>query len=590
MPGCTAFPMTDTLAPLVQRLIAEMGAPADTPVAFETPANPEHGDLATNVALQLARPLRRAPRQIADELAERLREAVDPRQIAAVEVAGPGFLNLRFAAAYLDDGLRGILAAGPDYGRSDAGKGQKVLVEFVSANPTGPLTVGHGRNAVLGDTIAALLGAAGYAVTREYYFNDGGRQMRVLGQSVRGRYLGLVRPDGPAKTIDVGAGETATVPASFPDDGYLGPYIEDIARTLVDAHGAALVGDGPLEVAPEGGPLLDPFRLAAQDAIFADITATLARLGVAMDVHFNERTFYENGALDRVVAALRERGYVEERDGATWFLTSKLGKLGKDNAPADTVLVKSTGEPTYRLPDIAYHVDKFARGFDRAVDVFGADHIATYPDVLRALEVLGHDPAKVDVVIYQFVTLVRGGEPVKMSTRKANYVTLDELMEEVGVDVARYFFLMRAPGTHLEFDLDLAKEASEKNPVFYLQYAHARIASIVRKATETGLDTSDAALAAADLTRLDDPVEAALVKTLLHFPAEIVEAAEAKEPHRLATYLREVAVAFTQFYGARRIVGEAADVATARLALARAAQTVLANGLGLLGVSAPTSM
>lgn len=582
--------MTETLAPLVQRLVAEMGAPADTPVAFETPGNPEHGDLSTNVALQLARPLRRAPRQIADDLAARLREAVDPRLVAAVEVAGPGFLNLRFAPTYLEDGLRALLAAGADFGRSDTGKGEKVLVEFVSANPTGPLTVGHGRNAVLGDTIASLLDAAGYRVTREYYFNDGGRQMRVLGQSVRARYLALVRPGSPTKAIDVGAGETVTVPASFPDDGYLGGYIGDIARQVADAHGDALVGDLPLDQAPTEGPFLDPFRLAAQEAIFADITATLARLGVEMDVHFNERTFYENGALGRVVEALREKGFVEERDGAVWFLTSKMGKVGKDGEAVDTVLVKSTGEPTYRLPDIAYHADKFARGFDRAVDVFGADHIATYPDVLRALEVLGHDPKKVDVVIYQFVTLVRGGEPVKMSTRKANYVTLDELMDEVGVDVARYFFLMRAPGTHLEFDLDLAREASEKNPVFYLQYAHARIASIVRKAAETGLDTSDDALRAADLARLDDATETALVKTLLRFPAEVAAAAEAKEPHRLATYLREVAVAFTQFYGARRIVGEAADVATARLALARAAQNVLAGGLGLLGVSAPSSM
>ncbi len=583
--------MTETLAPLVAQILADMGAPEGTSPEFETPANAEHGDLATSVALRLARPLRKAPRAIADDFAARLRQSVDPRLVAGVEVAGPGFVNIRFAADYLHDGLRRVLAAGPDFGRSDVGKGEKVLVEFVSANPTGPLTVGHGRNAVLGDTVASLMGAAGYAVTREYYFNDGGRQMRVLGQSVRARYLALVRPDGPTREMEVGPGETVTVPAAFPDGGYMGGYITGIARTLADAHGDALVGDVPLDEAPTEGPFLDPFRMAAQEAIFADITATLKRLGVRMDVHFNERTFYENGALERVVEALRAKGFVEEREGATWFLTSKLGKTGKDGEPADTVLVKSTGEPTYRLPDIAYHVDKFARGFDRAVDVFGADHIATYPDVLRALEVLGHDPKKVDVVIYQFVTLVRGGAPVKMSTRKANYVTLDELMDDVGADVTRFFFLMRAPGTHLEFDLDLAREASEKNPVFYLQYAHARIASILRKAAETGLTVDAAALSAtADLARLSHPFEEALVKTLLRFPVEVARAAEAKEPHLVATYLREVAVAFTQVYGVSRMVGEAPEVAHPRLALAVAAKAVLAGGLGLLGVSAPESM
>ncbi len=583
--------MTDTLAPLVARILADMGAPGGTAPEFETPANADHGDLATSVALRLARPLRKNPRAIADDLAARLREAADPRVVAAVEVAGPGFVNIRFADAVLHDGLRRVLAAGPDFGRSDVGTGEKVLVEFVSANPTGPLTVGHGRNAVLGDTVASLMEAAGYDVTREYYFNDGGRQMRVLGQSVRARYIGIVRPDGPTKEVETAPGETVTLPAAFPDGGYMGGYIADIAQTMVDAHGDALVGGGALGEMLTDGPLLDPFRMAAQEAIFADITQTLARLGVHMDVHFNERTFYENGALGRVVEALRAKGFVEEREGATWFLTSKLGKTGKDGEPADTVLVKSTGEPTYRLPDIAYHIDKFDRGFDRAVDVFGADHIATYPDVLRALNVLGYDAGNVDVVIYQFVTLVRGGAPVKMSTRKANYVTLDELMDDVGADVTRFFFLMRAPGTHLEFDLDLAREASEKNPVFYLQYAHARIASIVRKAAETGLTVDPAALSGtADLTRLAHPAEQALVKTLLHFPGVVARAAAAKEPHLVATYLREVAVAFTQVYGVSRIVGEAPDVAHPRLALLVGAKNVLAGGLALLGVSAPESM
>ncbi len=567
--------MKEYLARTLRTVLDGLGVPDDFAPEFETPGNPEHGDLATNAALQLARVLRRAPRQIADDLAARLRETLDPDRVAAVEVAGPGFLNFRFSDRYLAAALADIRAQGAAYGRSEAGQGRKVLVEFVSANPTGPLTVGHGRNAVLGDTVAGLLEWAGYQVTREYYFNDAGRQMRVLGQSVQARYQALADPNLPTKTIAVGDGETVEVPATFPDDGYLGGYIQDIARELYEKHGDTLAGAEDAQ----------PFKKAAQDAIFADIEQTLARLGVVMDTHFNENSLYESGAVWQVVERLKAQGYVEERDGATWFLTSRFGKTGRDGELADTVIVKSSGEPTYVLPDIAYHIDKFRRGFDLSVDIFGADHIATYPTLLRALEVLGYDTSRVDVVIYQFVTLVRGGAPVKMSTRKANYVTLDELMDEVGVDVTRFFFLMRAPGTHLEFDLDLAKEASDKNPVFYLQYAHARICSILRKAEEIGLSTVNA-----DLSLLTQGAEVALIKALLPLPEAIGRAAAAREPHLLTVYLRDVAVAFTQFYGACRIIGEAEAVATARLALADATRQVLANGLRVLGLNAPEKM
>ena len=400
----------------LQAVLADMGAPADFQPEFETPANPEHGDLATNAAMQLARHLRRAPRKIAEEIAQRLRERpVDPQRVAAIEVAGPGFLNVRFSDAYLTGELAGLLAAGADYGRTSGGAGQRALVEYVSANPTGPLTVGHGRNAVLGDTVANLLEWTGHHVTREYYFNDAGRQMRVLGQSVRARYEALVFPDRPTKTIETGEGTSVEVPESFPDDGYLGAYITDVAQTLYDEHGDALA------IAHPNGDVA-PFKKPAEQTIFEEIRTTLARLGVRMDTFFNEHTLYETGAIERTLGGLREKGYVYEKDGAVWFKTTDFGK------DSDTVLVKSSGEPTYRLPDIAYHASKFERGYDKMVDVFGADHIATYPDVLKGVEVLGYDPAKIDVVIYQFVTLVRGGEPVKMSTRKANFVTLDELM------------------------------------------------------------------------------------------------------------------------------------------------------------------
>lgn len=559
------------LTQVLQQVLQEIdGVPETFTPEFEKPGNPAYGDLATNVALQLARVLKRPPRVLADELAKRLRALLDARRIAAVEVAGPGFLNFRFAPDYLAQVLADILAAGDQYGRSNVGQGKPALVEYVSANPTGPLTVGHGRNAVLGDTIANLLDWIGYRVTREYYFNDAGRQMRILGESVRARYLALVDPTLPTKKIRVAEGEWVEVPEPFPEDGYLGEYIIDIARMLYERHGDALCKT--VDVAP--------FKEAAEAVIFADIRRTLERLGIRMDSYYNEHTLYENGKIWEVVEALRAKGYIYEKDGAVWFRTTALGK------EQDTVLIKQTGEPTYRLPDIAYHITKFERGFVRIVDVFGADHIATYPDVLRALEVLGYDVRKVDVVIYQFVTLVRGGEPVKMSTRRATYVTLDELIDEVGEDVTRFFFLMRSPNTHLEFDLDLAREASEKNPVFYLQYAHARICSIMRKAAEVGLEERPNP----NLTLLRHEAEQGLIKELMRFPEVIQEAAQTYEPHRLAVYLREVAVAFTKFYDQCRIIGEDEPLALARLALARAAQRVLANGLRVLGISAPERM
>ncbi|WP_420456635.1 arginine--tRNA ligase [Rubrivirga sp.] len=578
--------MEDALAAAVRAALAGLpDLPNDfdaqsVAVEFQTPNDPTHGDLATNVAMQLARPLRRSPRAIAEAVAQTI--AVDPARVAAVEVAGPGFLNVRFASAHLTTGLQDVLTQGDAYGRTTDHAGETAIVEFVSANPTGPLTVGHGRNAVLGDTIAELLAWTGYDVTREYYFNDAGRQMRVLGQSVRARYQAIVRPDTPTKTLEDGL----VVPESFPEDGYRGEYITEVAQHLADARGDALLD------APDEGPFTD----AARDAVFDEIMGTLRRLGVEMDRTFNERTLYaeadgQPAPVWAAVDTLREQGLVYDRDGAVWFKTSALGKTvaTKDGGEEgkDVVLVKASGEPTYRLPDIAYHLDKVARA-DLVLDVFGADHIATYPDVVRGVRALAGDEAadRIDVVVYQFVTLVRAGQPVKMSTRKATYETLDDLVDEVGEDVTRFFFLMRAPGTHLEFDLDLAKEASEKNPVFYLQYAHARIASIERKATETGLDAS----ADADLALLDHESEEALVKTLLQFPDEIRAAAEARAPHKLATYLRDVATAFNAFYRDCRIVGEETGLATARLKLATATRTVLKNGLTVLGIDAPKSM
>ena len=562
---------------------AAFGAPADfdpdaVGLEFQAPKDASHGDLATSVALQLARPLRKAPRQIAEALAERLRAGIDPDRVEAVEVAGPGFLNVRFSERYLHRGLADILDAGDRYGRTDAGGGRPAIVEYVSANPTGPLTVGHGRNAVLGDTLSNLLDWTGYAVTREYYFNDAGRQMRVLGQSVQARYAAIARPDTPTKALQDGT----VVPEGFPEEGYRGGYIEDIAQGLYDQHGDAL-----LDAADE-----QPFKEAAEKAIFADIEGSLKRLRIHQDSYFNERSLYESNAVWDVIDQLKAKGLAYEEDGAVWFATGKLGKTVTDDdgheVPKDTVLVKSSGEPTYRLPDIAYHLDKLRRTAPDGLvlDVFGADHIATYPDVVRGVGALGGDAERIDAVIYQFVNLVRNGEEVKMSTRKANYVTLDELMDEVGPDVARFFFQMLNPNTTLNFDLDLAKEASEKNPVFYLQYAHARISSILRKAEEQGLTVP----AEPDLDRLTHEQETALMKELLKLPDAIAFAAERREPHRLAGYLRDVANQFSQFYRDCHILGEEQPLAEARLALASATRTVLKNGLTVLGLSAPDQM
>ena len=549
-------------------------------IEFQVPGNPDHGDLACNVAMRLAKAFRKAPRPIAEELVEKLSTVpLDEGKIQRVEVGGAGFLNFWFASDYLIEGLKGVLDGADEYGKSPVareedspakGSRQKTaLVEFVSANPTGPLTVGHGRNAVLGDTIANLLSWSGYDVSREYYFNDAGRQMRVLSESVRARYLAKVDPNIGTKTIG-SDDEKIVVPEPFPDDGYLGEYIEEIASEIFTKHGSKLAQDADSEV----------FKTFAEKKIFAEINATLERLGIRMDFYFNEKTLYDSGQIWKIVDRFKELDLAYEKDGATWFKTTEFGK------DSDTVLIKSSGEPTYRLPDIGYHVNKIERGFRLIIDVFGADHIATFPDVINGVKSLGYDPSGIDVVIYQFVTLVRGGEPVKMSTRKAQYVTLDDLMDEVSEDVTRFFFLMRSANTHLEFDMDLAREASEKNPVFYLQYAHARICSILRKAEEVGFVADKNA----ELSLLEHDSEIALIKVLQRFPDVIAGASAAREPHRVATFLREVAVQFTQFYSQCRIIGESADLASARMLLAIASKIVLRNGLTVLGISAPDRM
>lgn len=442
------------------------------------------------------------------------------------------------------------------FGLAREKNGQKVLVEFVSANPTGPLSIGHGRQAVLGDSIARLLSAVGYEVEREYYYNDAGRQMRVLGGSTKARYLELLG-----------------LPFTFPEDGYQGDYIREIAQSLIDEFGDGYKDEADVEV----------FKAAAEKAVFANINQTLERMGIIFDSYYNEHSLYDDGHIDDVVSQLRAKGLVYEKDDATWFKTSECGQ------EQDRVIIKSSGEPTYRLPDIAYHREKFKRGYDWMVDVFGSDHIATVPDVMSGIEALGYDKSKVTVVLHQFVTLMRDGKQVKMSTRKATFVTIDELIDEVGIDVVRFFFLMRKADSQLEFDLDLAAKEGKENPVFYVQYGHARISSILQKCEEKGVALGE--LKDADLTLLSLPEELKIMKTMAAFPALVSGAAADLAPHRIVTYLQELAGLFHRYYHEHRIVDpEEQELSQARLWLVADLCVVLRNGLQLIGVTAPDSM
>jgi arginyl-tRNA synthetase len=536
---------------LISTRLKSLGWDADQ-LQLSRPKSIENGDWSTNIAMILARDLKRAPSQIAQELMTGLE--YDSNVVEKFEIVNPGFINFFQSATHLTAQLQNILDKKDDYGKNEEGKGKTAQVEFVSANPTGPLTVGHGRQTVLGDTIASILTWSGYDVTREYYFNNAGRQMRLLGESLKARYF-----------------ELKGIPSLLPDGGYEGKYLIAVAEELLSKSPNL---DMDTDVAL--------FKDFAEQSIFSIIKSSLERINVSHDVFYNERSLYETGKIDEVLAILRKKDLIYEKDGATWFKTSELG------IEQDRVLVKSSGEPTYRLPDIAYHREKVARGFDLVIDVFGADHIDAYPDVLSALKVMGLKNEHIHVVIHQFVTLLRSGEVVKMSTRKANFVTLDELIDEVGADVVRYFYIMRSASSHLNFDLDLAKRQTDENPVFYLQYAHARISSIFRRAKERGLEADSAS---ADLSLLNEEFTIALINQALTFPEVIDHCLRSLEVHHLPTYLFELATALHKFYTEHKVVDlDKPELSKARLALLEAVQITLRNGLRILGISAPEQM
>jgi arginyl-tRNA synthetase len=562
------------------RILEDLGGDATAPrVVLDRPRQKTHGDYACNVAMPLAKDLGRPPREIAALLIEALGNAGG--LLDRVEIAGPGFINFWLAEARWHDVLLAIVKAGSDYGRSQTGRGKKVQVEFVSANPTGPLNTGHGRQAVLGDCIARLLDFSGFEVTREYYFNNAGRQMRVLGQSLRARYRELlgraaappapeVDPEDPSwKQVD-------GLPVEFPADGYRGEYLVGIARGIVSEHGEAWLDEDA-----EAG-----FREVAERQIFAEIRVTLERIGINFDVYYNERTLYEEGRLEKVLTDLRAKDLVYDADEAVWFRATALG------LDRERVLVKRTGEPTYLLPDIAYHREKIRRGFDVIIDVMGADHIEQFPFVKSAVGALGCDADRIELVLHQFVTLTRGGEKVKQSTRRANFITVDELVEEVGTDVFRFFMIERRADAHLDFDLDLATDRNwRKNPAYTVQYAHARTHGIERKAVLGGVPMPTGE--DFDGSRLDLPEEIELIRKLAEFPEVVAGAAASREPHHVAYYLRDVAGLWNPYVqdGSRhRVLSDDPQLTAARLGLTLAVRVVFANGLSVLGLAAPEQM
>jgi arginyl-tRNA synthetase len=572
------------LAALIRDALAKVAPDAAAAeIVLERPREPAHGDFACSVALQLARRLKRNPRQLAEALTAAMRAlpAFAEGPVQGVEVAGAGFINFRLAPAAKLSVVARALAEGPDFGRGRPQRPERIQVEFVSANPTGPLHVGHGRCAAYGASLAAVLAFAGHQVAREFYINDAGRQMDILALSVWLRYL-----------------EARGARVEFPEDGYRGDYVREIAAALAAAHGAGLARDAA--ALPAAAPGADPD--AALDALIAgaksllgndwravhglalermlaDQKDDLAGFRVAFDRWFSEQSLYDSGAVAQAVARLGERGHLYEKDGALWFRSTSFGD------EKDRVVRRENGQYTYFASDIAYHADKFARGFDRVVDVWGADHHGYIARVKGALAALGLDAGRLTVALYQFAVLYRGGEKLAMGKRSGEFVTLRELRREVGDDAARFFYVLRKSDQHLDFDLDLAKSESTDNPVYYVQYAHARVCSVF---AQWGGDP--AALGAAPLAALGGERELALMQRLSEFPGAVESAARELAPHSIAFYLRSLAGEFHSYYNAERILVEDEALRAARLALCAAVRQTLANGLALLGVSAPEKM
>ncbi|KZX84220.1 arginine--tRNA ligase [Oleiphilus sp. HI0009] len=585
--------MKDVIAQLIESAIQELQQDNTLPgdlkfrVMVDTTKDKSHGDFATNIALMLAKQAGTAPRALAENICAKI-ENSNNAQIEKLEIAGPGFINFFVSSASQFAVLEDIFARGENFGRADANSKPSIQVEFVSANPTGPLHVGHGRGAAYGATVSDFLEAAGYQVQREYYVNDAGRQMNILAASVWLRYLELLGQD-----------------IKFPVNGYKGEYIFDIAKDLQSKHGDAfsqnaedVYKDLPKDE-DEGGDkelyidavivrarelLGDGFKTVydlGADSIVDEIREDLGEFGVNYQRWFSEASLKDS--IEVALAKLQENGFLYEKNGATWFRSTDFGD------DKDRVVKRDNGETTYFASDIAYHYDKFERGFERVINVWGADHHGYITRVKASLQALGIDPEKLTVKLVQFAILYRGGERVQMSTRSGSFVTLRELREEVGNDAARFFYVTRKAEQHMDFDLDLAKSQSKDNPVYYIQYAHARIASMLRKLEEEGA-LVDQANGLSQLTSNAIEAETELAKRLAQYPQTLINSAEQFEPHTMTHYLRDLASEFHTYYNANKMLVEDHNVRDARITLSLAVQQVLSNGLNLLGVSAPDSM
>ena len=549
----------DTLAELLGRAIEsaqskDLLPTTSLPAApVERTTVPGHGDYASTVALKLARSAKMSPQQIARVLSN---EIPPSPMIGQINVAGPGFINFTLADSWLADQVNRIIEEGEKFGTIDLGHGASVQVEFVSSNPTGPLVVPSGRGGALGDSLARVLSAAGYAVSREFYVNDHGSRVDVLGQSLLARYERLF-------------GREAALPA----DGYHGEYLADLALEIKGSEGDRYLAMPPKEAAAALGAYGIRYFLEG-------MKGDLERLGIVYDRWFSENTLYERHEVEEALQTLTDRGYVATREGAVWLVSTSLGE-DKDN-----VLVRTNGEPTYFASDIAYHYDKLVtRGFDRVIDVWGADHQGHVSRTRTAIGALGVNPERLQIIIHQMVTLKIDGQPVRMSKRTGNIVTLREVLDEVGADACRYFFVARSADSHLDFDLDLAKRQSDENPVYYIQYAHARIVSILRLAASRGIDFADA-----DLALLRHPAELTLIRKMLELPEIVETAATTLEPHHLPHYSLDLASIFHSFYKQCKVLSEDEALTKARLRLVVAAQVTLRNTLDLIGVSAPEQM
>lgn len=523
---------------------------------LEVPKDKSHGDLATNAAMQLTKLAKKNPRQIAEAIIANLNK--EKASIRSAEIAGPGFINFRMDKSYLYPVVGAALEAGENYGRTLNGNGKRVQVEFVSANPTGSLHLGHARGAAVGDALCNVLDYAGYDVTREYYINDAGKQVENLAVSIEARYRQAL-------------GQTA----EMPEDGYYGEDIIGFAKLLVEQEGDKLLALPDQE-------RFTFFRQFGLERELDKIKRDLGRFRVGFDVWYSETSLYESGLVEQGLAALKATGHVYEEEGATWLSTMTFGD------DKNRVLVKNDGSYTYLTPDIAYHRDKYSRGFDQMINIWGADHHGYIPRVKAAMEALGNDPKKLTVLIAQMVSLFQNGEKMKMSKRTGKAVTMQDLMDEVGIDAIRYFFSMRSMDSHLDFDMDLAISTSNENPVFYVQYAHARICSIFRQAEEQGIVL--ASTESINFSKLTAEGEYDLLRKIGELPQEIAEAAAQYAPHRLIRYVYELASQFHSYYRAERVITDDAEQSQARLALLGAVRLSIANVLRLVGVSAPERM